>query len=146
MKLQRLALPMVVLSLVSAGRWDDAEKDGKALEGTWLPVSAELSGRKFPDEVLKTMKLVVAGEKYTVTVGAQTDQGTVKLDAAQSPKAMDIKGTEGPNKGKNIPAIYELKGETLRVCYNLGGDKRPAEFKTKEDTQLFLVTYRREKP
>jgi uncharacterized protein (TIGR03067 family) len=137
---------MFVLSLVSGGRCDDAEKDGKALEGTWVPLSAELGGRKFPDEVLKTMKLVMAGEKYTVTVGAQTDQGTVKLDAAQNPKAMDIKGTEGPNKGKNFPAIYELKGDTLRVCYDLSGNKRPAEFKTKEDTQLFLVTYRREKP
>jgi uncharacterized protein (TIGR03067 family) len=137
---------MIVLSLVSGGRCDDAEKDGKALEGTWVPLSAELGGRKFPDEVLKTMKLVMAGEKYTVTVGAQTDQGTVKLDAAQNPKAMDIKGTEGPNKGKNFPAIYELKGDTLRVCYDLSGNKRPAEFKTREDTQLFLVTYRREKP
>jgi uncharacterized protein (TIGR03067 family) len=145
MKFQWLVLSMVVLSLASAGRCDDAEKDGKALEGTWVPLSAELSGKKFPDEVLKTMKLVMAGEKYTVTVGAQTDQGTVKLDPAQNPRAMDIKGTEGPNKGKSIPAIYELKGDTLRVCYNLGGDKRPAEFKTKEDTQLFLVTYRREK-
>ena len=59
MKFQWLVLPTVVLTLASVGRCDDAEKDGKALEGTWVPLSAELSGKKFPDEVLKTMKLVL---------------------------------------------------------------------------------------
>jgi len=37
-------------------------------------------------------------------------------------------------------------GDTLRVCYDLSGKSRPTEFKTKEVTQLFLVTYKREKP
>jgi uncharacterized protein (TIGR03067 family) len=81
-----------------------------------------------------------------VTVGKVVDQGTVKLDASAKPKAMDITGTEGPNKGKMIPAIYERDGDTLRVCYNLNGKGRPTEFKTEKGTQLFLVTYTREKP
>jgi len=36
------------------------------------------------------------------------------------------------NKGRTIPAIYERDGDT--------------QFKTKEGTQLFLVTYKRERP
>jgi uncharacterized protein (TIGR03067 family) len=59
---------------------------------------------------------------------------------------MDITGNEGPNKGKTFLAIYELKGDTLRICYDLSGQARPTEFKTKKDTRLFLVTYQREKP
>jgi uncharacterized protein (TIGR03067 family) len=58
---------------------------------------------------------------------------------------MDIEGTKGPNKGKTILAIYELKDDTLRICYDLSGKKHPKEFKTKEGTQLFLVEYKREK-
>jgi hypothetical protein len=50
------------------------------------------------------------------------------------------------NKGKIILAIYELKGDTLRVCYDLSGKARPSEFKAKPDTPLFLVNYKREKP
>jgi uncharacterized protein (TIGR03067 family) len=138
-------LPMIVLALASAGRCGDADKDRKAMEGTWLPLTADLGDKKFPEEVLKTMKLVMAGDKYTVTVGAQTDQGTVKLDPTQKPKSMDIKGTEGPNKDKSIPAIYELTGDTLRICYGLGGQNRPTEFNTKGNALWFLVTYRREK-
>ena len=54
-------------------------------------------------------------------------------------------GVKGPNKGKTFPAIYELAGDTLRVCYDLSGKKRPTEFKTKADTKLYLVTYKRKK-
>jgi uncharacterized protein (TIGR03067 family) len=115
------------------------------MEGTWLPVEAELGGQKFPDEVLKTLKLMVSDGKYTVTVGEKIDKGTIKLEPSSKPKAMDVTGTEGPNKGKTFPAIYELTGDTLRVCYDLEGKKRPTEFKTVKDTQQFLVTYKRDK-
>jgi len=58
---------------------------------------------------------------------------------------MDITGTEGPNKGKTILAIYERDGDTLRVCYDLSGKSRPSEFKTTEGTRLFLVEYKLQK-
>jgi uncharacterized protein (TIGR03067 family) len=54
-------------------------------------------------------------------------------------------GKKGPNEGKTFLAIYELKGDELRVCYDLGGKDRPTEFVSKPETPLFLVTYRREK-
>jgi uncharacterized protein (TIGR03067 family) len=56
---------------------------------------------------------------------------------------MTITGTEGPNYGKTFPAIYELKGDTLRICYDLSGTKRPTEFKSVAGTRLYLVTYHR---
>jgi uncharacterized protein (TIGR03067 family) len=139
--------PFVALTLVlllsPAARGRDTE--GDALQGTWLPAKAELAGKKFPDEVRKSMTLVVKGDRYTVTVGEAVDRGTVKRNTAAKPKAMDITGSDGPNKGKRFLAIYELKGDTLRVCYDLSGKARPKEFKTKEGSQLFLVTYKRQK-
>jgi uncharacterized protein (TIGR03067 family) len=123
-----------------------AARPRDTIEGTWLPSAAELGGKAFPDEVRKTIKLVVKGDRYTVTAGKQIDQGTVKLNPKAKPKTLDITGTEGPNKGKTILAIYEQDGDTLRVCYDLSGKSRPTEFKTTADTQLFLVTYKREKP
>src|SRR5262249_41140951 len=140
---------LVCVCVGSFALGDDSIKtkdDGKKMQGSWQPVAAELGGKPFPDEVLKTMKLVLTDGKYTVTVGEQTDEGTVKLDPAKEPRAMDIEGTKGPNQGKTIPAIYELTDTTLRVCYDLSGNARPKEFKTKSDTQLFLVEYKRQKP
>jgi uncharacterized protein (TIGR03067 family) len=145
MKQILLALVMMVLWLPSGAWSNDGKEDRKLVEGTWLPVEAELSGQKFPDEILKTMKLVMSDGKYTVNVGEQIDKGTVKLEPTMKPKAMDITGAEGPNKGKTFPAIYELTGDTLRICYDLSGTKRPTEFKSVKDTKLFLVRYKRAK-
>jgi uncharacterized protein (TIGR03067 family) len=134
----------LALSLPCLSRGDD--DDETSIDGTWLPSAAELGGEKFPDEVRKTMKLVISDGKYTVTVGKTLDRGTVKQDPSKKPKALDVTGTEGPNKGKTFLAIYEKTDDTLRICYDLSGKARPTEFKTIKDTQLFLVTYDREKP
>jgi uncharacterized protein (TIGR03067 family) len=144
MLLKPSAVLTLVLSLSLVARSSDA-KDGDTIQGTWLPSTAELGGQKFPDEVRKTIKLVVQGDRYTVTVGKVVDQGTIRLHPAAKPKAMDITGTDGPNKGKTIRAIFERDGDTLRVCYDLSGEGRPTAFKTQEGTQLFLVTYQRQK-
>jgi uncharacterized protein (TIGR03067 family) len=144
--LVKLSMACVLLvGFSSVVRSGDA-KDGDTLEGTWLPATAELGGKPFTDEVRKSIKLVVKEDKYTVTVGELVDKGTTKINAKAKPKEMDITGTEGPNKGKTFLAIYEQDGDTLRICYDLTGKSRPTEFKSKEGTQLFLVTYKREKP
>jgi uncharacterized protein (TIGR03067 family) len=124
----------------------DDKEGGSKMDGTWLPTDAVMAGKKLPDEVLKTLKLVLKGDKYTVTFGKTTDQGTVKKDTSVKPIALDIVGTEGPNKGKTILAICECKDDTLKVCYDMSGKARPTAFESKPDTQLFLATYKREKP
>jgi uncharacterized protein (TIGR03067 family) len=140
-KFNLLAAVVVVLSVCAVSRSDDAKKG----DGTWVPTSAELAGMAFPDEVLKTMKLVIKDGEYTATVGMQIDKGTFKItDASEKIKKMDITGTDGPNKGKTILAIFELDGDTMKVCYDLSGEKRPTEFKTKPDTKLFLAVYKRQ--
>jgi len=142
----RLSIAFALVLSFSSTVWSDDAKDDDAMQGTWLLSAAELGGNKFPDDARKSIKLVLKEGKYTVTAGKNTDQGTCKVDPKAKPKALDITGTEGPNKGKTILAIYELDGDTLRVCYDLSGKSRPTEFKTKEGTQLFLATYKREKP
>lgn len=116
------------------------------LDGAWLPVTAELGGQPFPAPVLATMKLVLAGDRYTVFVGGAKDEGTVARLPDTSPPALDITGVEGPNAGRTIPAICQVRGDTLDVCYNLGGPERPATFTTKAGTQQFLVRYLRSRP
>jgi uncharacterized protein (TIGR03067 family) len=142
---RKLTVALAFAISLSPAAWGREAKDD-TLEGTWLPSTAELGGQMFPDEIRKTIKLVIKDGKYTVSVGNQIDQGTVKLMPSAKPKALDITGTKGPNKGKTILAIYERKGDTLRVCYDLSGKKRPTEFKTKAGTSLFLVAYKRQKP
>ena len=104
-----------------------------------------MSGKKLPKKVVANLKLTLKEGEYEV-VAESPDKGTVTYNKAADPKEMDIKGVEGPNKGKTILAIYELKDDKLTICYDLSGKSRPTEFKTQAKTKLFLVTYERKKP
>ena len=123
----------------------DSPDDAKAVQGNWKPVKAELAGQPMTDNVLKSISLKLDHGKYEVFVGDAPDKGTYTIDPATKPKSMTVTGTEGPNKGKTFPAIYELKSDTLRICYDLSGAKRPTEFKSIAGTRLYLVTYHRKK-
>jgi uncharacterized protein (TIGR03067 family) len=125
---------------------DEAADDAKMLNGTWVVSSADLSGKAMPDDFVKSLKLTIDGEKYTVKVGDEVEKGTAKIDPTKKPKTMDISPTEGPNKGKKILAIYQIDGDALKVCYRLGEGDRPEEFKSTAENKLFLVNYKREKP
>jgi uncharacterized protein (TIGR03067 family) len=119
--------------------------DAKAIQGNWKPANAEFAGQPMTDAVLMTISLKLDNGKYEVFVGEKPDRGTYTLDSATKPKSMTITGTDGPNSGKTFPAIYELNGDTLRICYDLSSAKRPTEFKSIAGTRLYLVTYIRKK-
>ncbi|MBI5766177.1 MAG: TIGR03067 domain-containing protein [Verrucomicrobia bacterium] len=120
-----------------------------ALNGTWKPTAAELAGQPMPPPVLKTITLKLDGAAYEVVVetpkGPAVDRGAVTIDLATKPASMTIAGIEGPNAGKAFPAIYEIAGDTLRICYDLAGKARPTEFKTRPETKQYWVTYQRAK-
>jgi uncharacterized protein (TIGR03067 family) len=145
--MKRSLLLSMILSLILAPAVSHGEdkEDAKSMEGTWLAASAELAGQPWPEELVKSIKLEMMDSQYTVTVGRAVDKGKVTIDPSKKPKAIDVTGTDGPNKGKTFLAIYEVTKDTLKVCYDLSGKERPTEFKTKAGTQLFLVTYKREK-
>ena len=138
-----LALGVACLVLGTLGAPAAESPDSKALEGAWKPVKAELGGQPMDEAILKSIQLKLHDGRYEVVVAGRPDQGTYTIDDAAKPKGMAITGTEGPNKGRTFPAIYELEGATLRICYDLSGRKRPEAFKTAAGTQLYLVTYQR---
>jgi len=123
----------------------DEISDEKAMQGTWVPVKAELSGQPWTEEQLRVIVLKLKDGQYEVSVAGKVDRGAYTLDPKSTPKAMTITGAEGPNKGKTFLCIYEISGDTLRVCYDLSGQKTPTDFATAKGTLLYLVTYTRKK-
>jgi uncharacterized protein (TIGR03067 family) len=138
------------LALCTAIRADDqsTEKDAKMLEGKWQLVEGTVDGQSLPPEFTKGFTLTLSHGKYLakfVVLAEGKHEGTVKYIPDTAPKAMEITWTAEPNKGKTCPAIYELKGDTLTVCYALSGNARPTKFESKYGTRLFLATYRKAK-
>ena len=109
------------------------------LHGNWRPVRAELDGQEAPAMALDRMELALSEVSYTVRFAGEVhDQGVWNVTES----TLTLTCQHGANDGRQIPAIYQLAGERLRVCYGLDGNV-PADFKTSANSQRYLVTYRR---
>jgi uncharacterized protein (TIGR03067 family) len=123
-------------------------KDMKALTATWAVVSAERDGKKLTDEQIKGVTFTIDGTgRASVKRGDQfIFDGTIKIDPSKTPKAVDATQTsEGENKGKTTLSIYEVEGDTFKICSAEPGKDRPTEFPTKPGSGHFFREFEREK-
>jgi len=141
---------LVGLTVASAQEQGDADKDLKALQGSWTVIKIEERGKAFSGENVKKVdiKLVVKGDKYAQKAeGRILEEGKLKLDPSKKPAAIDLTIETGKAKGKSQRGIYELKGDSLRIHFAEAGDeKRPTAFTTKEGDKGGLLTFRRDNP
>jgi uncharacterized protein (TIGR03067 family) len=136
---------VLVAVTVTVARQDDAtKKDLMFMEGTWAATVQEVNGKAITDEENKqaNAKLVVKDGMYTVYFGETSfGKGTIKLDATKKPKHVDAVASDG----QSLTGIYQIDGDTMKVCFAPGGKDRPTEFKTKEGTGQLLISYKRSK-
>lgn len=110
-----------------------------SLPGHWRPIRAELDGETAPDMALQEMELRLTAVGYAVHFGGQLYDGGTFISTETT---LRLTAVEGPHAGRVIPAIYQLVGDRLRICYGLDG-AAPTEFKTAPGSARYLVTYRR---
>ncbi|MDB5341415.1 MAG: hypothetical protein JWN70_7034 [Planctomycetaceae bacterium] len=124
----------------------DKVQGEETLQGTWKLVSGEADGKALTEKQLKDGKLVIKGEKYTVTIeGRGTTTGVQKLDPKAKPKTIDIKDDSGANKDKTGLGIYEVKGDELHVAFAPAGKPRPTKFTTAPDSGHWMHVWKRVK-
>jgi uncharacterized protein (TIGR03067 family) len=124
----------------------DAEKELRKFQGTWTFESSEAGGKKSPADEFKGVTVTFEGDTHTVKKGDEVLQvGRQKIDPSKSPKNIDVTMTEGPSKGAVMFGIYEFSGDTLKVCFDAEGKKRPTEFKSPPGSQVFVNVHKRVK-
>jgi len=119
----------------------DAAKEAQGkLKGAWTTTEIVKGGQK--EEV--KIRLEFDGGKLNVTLpNGETATGTYSIDASKTPATMDISIEQGGNTHK-IDAIYEIKGDVLRLCHAHGdGGARPTAIEATEKTAL--ATLKRDK-
>jgi uncharacterized protein (TIGR03067 family) len=142
----RKGLGLAVLVVLAAGTAaDDAAKaELDKLQGEWQMVSSTNNGKELPAEAVKAITRVVKGNSYTLLRDGQVlAKGTVvKLDPSKTPKTMDVQRAAG---GKPLLGIYELDGDTHKVCLAEPGKDRPTVFSSQEGSGQTLTVWKRKK-
>jgi uncharacterized protein (TIGR03067 family) len=126
---------------------ETTEKELKRFEGTWKIVALEVGGERTPERFFEDPRVTIeANGKFTYTENKVATPGTFKVDLAKKPHHIDITFTGGPDKGKTILGIYELDGDTYRVCLAIPGKRRPTEFASAKESGQVLEVFEREQP
>lgn len=115
------------------------------LEGAWVPIAASISGKELIVAELRVKYFVLDGHDYSIIdrTNQIVDRGEYLVNDNASPRTIDIVGRDGPNAGRSMLAIFELKGDQLTVCYDLDGQRRPQSMRVHADELLLSITYER---
>ena len=113
------ALLFVAVPLgVSQGSKDDTT----LIQGTWRVESCKDSGRN--DAVIEGLLLsFLKGGKLIATKGEKVVEGVFRLDPSKHPKCIDIDLGYGAING-----IYDLNGDSLKICHGNPGESRATDF------------------
>jgi uncharacterized protein (TIGR03067 family) len=143
--MRRFALLAVTLGLVAAAPLPEKD-DLKKFEGDWSFTKWEQGGQSLPDEAVREARWSVKGNKYTFEMGPVSEEGTIKLDPAKKPAAIDLTITSGTDKGKEQFGIYRIEKDAIVFCLARPGAKeRPTEFAATENDTNMLLTIKRVK-
>ena len=128
----------VFLAVAGTTRADD-QKD---IQGTWKIEKALRGGEEMPTEESAKVTLEFKDDKVIVHDPKRDEPATFKLDGTTKPKNITIKPEK---KDQEVFGIYELNGDTLKVCFTKEGGARPKEFESKAGSEMMLFVLKREK-
>src|ERR1035441_4910465 len=116
------------------------ERDLEMLQGTWTIVHLEMDGRKMSGGAAR---IVVRGNRFTTIAMGAAYEGTVVVHQTTAPKSFELHFEQGPEKGNTNLGIYELDGDTWRICLATRGSERPNEFAAPPGTGIAMETLQR---
>lgn len=120
----------------------------RAMQGTWKAVAIERNGVKAPnDETLKKFRVVISSDTLTADDGTKQIPATFRVDVKPKVTTLEMRPSEGEARGKYLEGIFELDGDSLKICFDHEGrnGKRPTAFKTKPNSGQTLYILKREK-
>jgi uncharacterized protein (TIGR03067 family) len=139
----------LLLAIGFLTRSDDAEaakKDFARFEGVWKIALVEVDGVKQAEASFASHRVIIGKDgAFVVVQGPKVIRGKFTLDPTKTPKHYEQTVTHGPAKGRTFSCIYEIDGDTYRLCGSFRGVPRPAAFETKPGSGLILQVLNRTK-
>jgi uncharacterized protein (TIGR03067 family) len=114
--------------------------------GVWKMSELVIGGGKQSQEAAASFQLVIRGDRWQTKTPEGITNGFFKVDPTQRPRTIDVVFSDGPEKGESLRGIYELTGDTYKVCLNMADEPRPKELVSKPGSQQVLELFKRETP
>lgn len=125
---------------------DEASQDLDEMQGSWHVVVSQVADEKAAVDEIARQKVTVKGDLLIYehdNEQQESKQGRIKLDPKT--KALDWTLTF-PEAGATMLAIYELKGDDLKIGFGNDGLMRPKQFEVGKENVVWLLVLKRQKP
>ena len=136
---------LTIVCVATGEEKDGAKKNLDKMQGTWRVVSWQMADEKKAGDEVKKMKVTVKGNTLIYDTGEKRKkgegEGTIKLDPKT--KAFDWTLTD---LGTTMLAIYELKGDDLKIGFGNDGLFRPKRMVMGKEDVVWMLVLKREKP
>ncbi len=122
-----LLAPLAVA--VGAAVEDAAKKDLEQFQGSWKAVSIQhADGRQASEDEVQNTRLVIEGNKFTLTGKDSTISGTFTVNPAKTPKTIDVLLTSKDGRETKFLGIYQMQGDKRKSRFALPRKERPTQF------------------
>jgi uncharacterized protein (TIGR03067 family) len=143
MKWRALVLAAAVVAVAADAKDDANKKDLDALQGSWKVQKLIRGGDEAPGKDSEKVVFLFEGNKVSIDEGRpKKETATFKLDATKKPKAIDF---VPETKKESAEGVYDLDGDTLKLCFTRPGTARPKEVASEKGSETILVVLKRQK-
>jgi uncharacterized protein (TIGR03067 family) len=129
-------------AMAASGDEESQKTDKEKIQGSWVAIAGVRRGETLSEDRIRQEKLSLSFAGDTLiqkSAKASEKKVTFRIDSKKKPKAIDLIDEQG----RIYPGIYELNGDTLKLCSAPPGQSRPKEFSGK-DTHM-QVTLKKQK-
>jgi uncharacterized protein (TIGR03067 family) len=127
---------LIVLAPLGAGGAppdDAAKKELEQFQGSWKAVSIlHADGSQASEDEVQNTRLVVEGNKFTLTGKDFTIFGTFTVNPTKSPKTIDVLLTSKDKREIKVLGIYQMQSDKRKSCFALPGEERPTQFSSEK--------------
>jgi uncharacterized protein (TIGR03067 family) len=141
-----IGLALSLFLVVGPDTENPSREELARFEGVWRFALVEVEGARQPDAPFETNKLIVLKDgRYVIVQGPRITRGVIKLSPNNTPKHYDVAVTSGPAKGLEASGLYELDGDTCKVCLPFRGKVRPTVLESKAGNGCLIHVFARGK-
>jgi uncharacterized protein (TIGR03067 family) len=148
------ALTLAVLLAATAGRADDepakapsVQDELQRFQGTWQVESWEEGGKSLPAAELKKRSVFFGVNAFVFKRdGKVLKAGVIQLEPDETPRAFKATVKAPAREESVLLGVYEFGDDTLTLCFDPAGEKRPGSVKPDPKTKPTVAVLRKPKP
>ena len=128
------------ISATAATPAKEKQSDLEKMQGAWRVVSSQVADEKADEEEVKRRKVTFKEDQIIYEYGnpqKEKREGTVKLDSKTH-------AFDWVTHDATMQAIYELKGDDLKIGFGNDGLVRPKRFTIDKENVVWLLVLKRD--